>query len=93
MTFKKEPKGQGYFVCLEILLIFEFFLLSVKATDYFDTGIMDRLSDQVTCITDKTQIDLNGSTDSVTFHSQVSNTPTNCHQWQHRFRHIPQAGK
>jgi hypothetical protein len=44
---------------------------SVKTTDYFDPGIMDRLTDQVTFVTNKTQIDLNGSSDSVTFHSSV----------------------
>ncbi|CAC5415982.1 AEBP2 [Mytilus coruscus] len=43
----------------------------VKTTDYFDPGIMERLSDQVTFVTNKTQIDLNGSSDSVTFHSTV----------------------
>ena len=47
------------------------FFLSVKTTDYFDPGIMDRLTDQVTFVTNKTQIDLNGSSDSVTFHSSV----------------------
>ncbi|XP_060579776.1 zinc finger protein AEBP2-like isoform X2 [Ruditapes philippinarum] len=45
--------------------------IKVKTEDYFDTGVMERLQQQLNVITERTQLDLNGSNNSVTFHSSV----------------------
>lgn len=43
----------------------------VKQVDFFDDGIMEKVQAELTYITDLTQIDLNGSSNSATFHSCV----------------------
>nr|XP_022290712.1 zinc finger protein aebp2-like isoform X2 [Crassostrea virginica] len=43
----------------------------VKQVDFFDDGIMEKLKTELTFMTDLTQIDLNGSSNSATFHSYV----------------------
>ena len=48
------------------------YLSSVKQVDFFDDGIMEKLKTELTFMTDLTQIDLNGSSNSATFHSYVS---------------------
>ncbi|KAK3576345.1 hypothetical protein CHS0354_039279 [Potamilus streckersoni] len=43
----------------------------VRATDFFDSGIMERLQQELSNIANQTQIDLNGSNNLITFHSTV----------------------
>ncbi|KAL5010900.1 hypothetical protein ScPMuIL_013205 [Solemya velum] len=45
--------------------------LGVKSGDFFDSGIMDQLQQELSGLNKVTQIDLNGSHNSVTFHSIV----------------------
>ena len=47
-------------------------LFSVKTEDYFDAGIMESIQDQLNAITSRTEIDINGSLSTITFHSTVS---------------------
>ena len=54
---------------LKCLLIFVF---SVKTEDYFDNGIMEKIQNQLNAITSHTEIDINGSLSTITFHSTVS---------------------
>ncbi|XP_062610211.1 LOW QUALITY PROTEIN: zinc finger protein AEBP2-like [Saccostrea cucullata] len=43
----------------------------VKQVDFFDDGIMERIQEDLTHTTELSHIDLNGSSHSATFHSQV----------------------
>lgn len=43
----------------------------VKTEDYFDTGIMESIQEQLNAITSRTEIDINGSLSTITFHSTV----------------------
>lgn len=43
----------------------------VRTGDFFDSGIMERLQQELVTLTRITQIDLEGSTDSITFHGTV----------------------
>ncbi|XP_052811102.1 zinc finger protein aebp2-like [Mya arenaria] len=45
--------------------------VKVKTDDYIDTGTMERLQHQLNVIAQRTEIDLNNSNISVTFHSSV----------------------
>ena len=61
-------------------------VFSVKTEDYFDGGIMERLQDQLNAITSRTEIDINGSSSTITFHSSVSRIvhdelPENLSSW------------
>ena len=49
-----------------------FFFFSVKTEDYFDSGIMEKIQDQLNAITSRSEIDINGSLSTITFHSTVS---------------------
>lgn len=61
---------QLYYQYIFIIIFLDFF--SVKQVDFFDDGIMEKVQAELTYITDLTQIDLNGSSNSATFHSCVS---------------------
>ncbi|KAK3097643.1 hypothetical protein FSP39_011688 [Pinctada imbricata] len=43
----------------------------IKPVDFIDTGIMEKLQQELTCIMERTNIDLNNSSNSVTFHSTI----------------------
>ena len=59
-------------VCFRVYIYIVLCLISVRTDDYFDPGVMDRLQQQLNLISETTQLDLNGSNSSVTFHSSVS---------------------
>ncbi|XP_021379837.1 zinc finger protein aebp2-like isoform X2 [Mizuhopecten yessoensis] len=44
---------------------------AVRTTDFFDSGIIEQLQKELMNFTEHTHIDLNGSSNSVTFHSSV----------------------
>ena len=58
--------------CFRVYIYIVLCLISVRTDDYFDPGVMDRLQQQLNLISETTQLDLNGSNSSVTFHSSVS---------------------
>jgi hypothetical protein len=54
-------------------MFFFFIDISVKTDDFFDTGIMECVKQQVVSVNEATQLDTLGMGTAITFHSSVSN--------------------